>query len=197
MLKKTESLENENTNKKHESGKAKASSTPRNTAAQACVSFVFGGHFSRIFGGGPFFAPSAASPLTSFSQSLPACLMPEPFIGLRGFEDYLGHFNTAAYLYGWNRHRSHSYQPQYFALRLKDNALQFFSTLSENNQHDINTLEVGFCQNYTTNVEISKIRRKLASQESEQNIGTFVCHIRTLARRAYRNQPYLFKKSRS
>ena len=41
----TEALENENINKEPESGKAKASSTPGNTAAQSGVSSGFGGHF--------------------------------------------------------------------------------------------------------------------------------------------------------
>ena len=91
-LEETEDLESENTNKKHESGKA---STPRNTAAQSAF-----GQFPAIFGGGPFFAPPAATPLTGFSQSFPACLMPEPINGSGEFEDYLGQFSTDAYLPG-------------------------------------------------------------------------------------------------
>ena len=80
----TEVLQNENTKKEPESGKAKASSAPGNPAAQAC----FGGRFSTIFGGGPSIVPPAATPITGLSQSLPACLMPEPFNGSGDFEDY-------------------------------------------------------------------------------------------------------------
>ena len=85
----TEALENENINKEPESGKAKAS-TPGNPAAQAGGSSGFGGHFFTIFGGGPSFVPPVATPVTGLSQSLPACLMPEPFNGSGDFEDYLG-----------------------------------------------------------------------------------------------------------
>ena len=83
----TEALENKNNNKEPESGKAKASSTPGNLAAQAGVTSAFDGYFSTIFEGGPSFAPPAATPLTGFSQTLPACLMPEPFNGSGDFED--------------------------------------------------------------------------------------------------------------
>ena len=108
----TEVLQIENTNKEPESGKAEASSTPGNPAAQAGGSSVFGGHFSTIFGGGPSFVPPVATPVTGLSQSLPACLMPEPFNGSGDFEDSLGQFNTAAYLSGWYRSCSHDYRPQ-------------------------------------------------------------------------------------
>ena len=86
----TEALENGNINKETDSGKAKASSTPGNTAAQAGGSSAFGGHFSTIFGDGPSFVPTVATPVTGLLQSLPACLMPEPFNVSGDFEDYLG-----------------------------------------------------------------------------------------------------------
>ena len=111
----TEALENENINKEPESEK-KAFSTPGNTTAQAGGFSAFGGHFSTIFGGGPSFAPPAATPLTGFSQPLPACLMPEQFNGSGDFEDYLGQFNAAAYLSGRYRPCSHDYRPQKFEL---------------------------------------------------------------------------------
>ena len=170
----TEVSQNENTNKEPDSGKAKASSTPGNPAAQAGGSSAFGGHFSTIFGGGPSFVPPVATPVTGLSQSLPACLMPEPFNGSGDFEDYLGQFNTAAYLSGWYRPCSHDYRPQYFALRLKGNALHFYSTLSEDHQNDFDLLVEAFRQNYTTNVEILKARLKAARQQPGQDIATFL-----------------------
>ena len=45
----TEVLQNQNTNKEPESGKANASSTPGNHAAQAGGSSASGGHVSTIF----------------------------------------------------------------------------------------------------------------------------------------------------
>ena len=102
------------------------------------------------------FVPPVATPVTGLSQSLPACLMPEPVNESGDFEDYLGQFNTAAYLSGWYRPCSYDYRPQYFALRLKGNALHFYSTLPEDHQNDFDLLVEAFRQNYTTNVENSK-----------------------------------------
>ena len=190
----TEVLQNKNTNKEPETGKAQASSTPGNPAAQAGGSSAFGGYFPTIFGGGPSFVPPVATPVTGLSQSLPACLMPEPFNGSGDFEDYLGQFNTAAYLSRWYRSCSYDYRPQYFALRLIGNALHFYSTLSEDHQNDFDLLVEAFRQNYTTNVEILKARLKASRQQPGQGIATFLCDNRTLARRAYRDHPHLLEQ---
>ena len=79
--------------------------------------------------------------------------MPEPFNGSGDFEDYLGQFNTAAYLSRWYCSWSHDYRRQYFALRLDGNALYSFSTLPEKHQKHFNFLVDAFRQNYTKNVE--------------------------------------------
>ena len=126
----TEGLENENTNKMPESGKANASSTTGNLASQADASTAFGCHFSTIFRCGPYFVPTAHNFLTRLSQSLPKCLMPESWNGSGFFEDYLGQFNAAVYLSCWYCPCSHDYRPQYFASRLNCNALHLFSTFS-------------------------------------------------------------------
>ena len=120
--------------------------------------------------------------------------MPEPFHGSGDFEDYLGQFNTAAFLSGWYRSCSHDYRPQYFALRLKGNALHCYSTLSEDYQNDFDLLVEVFRKNYTTNVEILKARLKAARQQPGQDIATFLCDIRTLTRRAYRDHPHLLEQ---
>ena len=120
--------------------------------------------------------------------------MPEPFNGSGDFEDYSGHFNTAAYLCGWYRPCSHNYRPQYFAPRLKGNALHFFSTLSVDHHNDFKHLVDAFRQNYTTDVETLKARLKAARQQPGQDILTFLCDIRTLARQAYRDHPHLLEQ---
>ena len=51
-----------------------------------------------------------------------------------------------------------------------------------------------FRQNYTTNVEILKARLKAARQQPGQDIATFLCDIRTLARRAYRDHLHLLEQ---
>ena len=121
-------------------------------------------------------------------------MIPEPSNGSGDFEDYLGQFNTAAYLSGWYRPCSHHKRPQYFALRLKSNALHFYSTLSEDHQNDFDFLVEAFRQNYTTNVEILETRLKAARQQSGQDIAMFLCDIRTLARRAYPDHPHLLEQ---
>ena len=181
-------------NKEPKIGKAKASSTAGNPAAQAGESTGFGGHFSTSFGGGPSFVPPVATPATGLSRSPPTCLMPEPFNGSGVFEDYLGQFNTTAYLFGWYRPCSYDYRPQYFALRLKGNVLHFYSTLSEDHRNELNLLVGASGQNYTTNVEISKTRLNAARQQPGQDIATFLCDIRTLARRAYRDHSHLLQQ---
>ena len=138
--------------------------------------------------------PPVTIPVTGLSQSPPACLMPEPLNGSGDFEDYLGQFNTAAYLCGWYHPCSYDYRPQYFALRLKRNALQFYSTLSEDHQNVFDFLVEAFRQKYTTNVENLKARLKAARQQPGQDIATFLCDIRTLARRAYRDHPHLLEQ---
>ena len=120
--------------------------------------------------------------------------MPEPFNGSGDFEDYLGQFNRAAYLSGWYRPCSYYHRPQYFALRLKGNALHFYSTLSEDHQNDFDLLVEAFRQNYTTNVETLKARLKAARQQPGRDIATFLCDIRTLARRACRDHPHLMEQ---
>ena len=193
-VEKTEVLQNENTKKGPESGKAKTSANTGNPVEPAGGSSGFGGHFSTIFGGGPSFVLPVATPVTGLSQSLPACLMPGPFIGSGDFEDYLGQFNTAAYLSGWYRPCSYVYRPQYFALRLKSNALLFYSTVSEDHQNYFHLLVEAFSQKDTTNLEILKARLKAARQQPGQDIATFLCDIRTLARRAYRDHPHLLEQ---
>ena len=125
QLIKTEGSVNENTNKKPESGKTKTSSTIGNLAAQAGASWTFGGHFPTIFGGGPYFVPPTPTPVTGLSQSLPACLMSEPFNDPGDFEDCLGHFNTIAYLSGCHRPCSHDYWPSIFWSSVKRQCTSF------------------------------------------------------------------------
>ena len=76
---------------------------------------------------------SPAAPNTSTATAgavfaaLPSSLMPEAFTGEGDFEDYLQQFTTAATLSGWQTVTTDN-RPQYFALRLKGNALQFYTT---------------------------------------------------------------------
>ena len=127
------------------------------------------------------------------STPLPSCLMPESFTGSGDFEDYLQQFNTAAFLSGWYS-TTHDNRPQYFALRLRQNALHFFTTLSVAQQTDFTLLVDAFRQNYTTNVDILKARLKAARQQPNQDIASFLCDVRTLARRAYRAFPHLIEQ---
>ena len=149
-------------------------------------------HFSTLLGNGA--APTAQMGPGCFylnpPSTRPSCLMPDSFTGSRDFEDYLQQFNTATMLSGWHSSR-HDNRPQNFALRLRDNALHFYTTLSPEQQNDFDLLLDAFRQNYTTNVDNLKARLKAAKQQPSHDIATFLCDIRTLARRAHRAHPYL------
>ena len=96
-----------------------------------------GGPGSGLGGGGSVsLTPlSTAAPGTSSAaagaifSALLSCLMPEAFTGEGDFEDYLQKFTTAAALSAWQTATTDN-RPQYFALRLKGNALQFHTTLT-------------------------------------------------------------------
>ena len=127
------------------------------------------------------------------STPLPSCLMPESFTGSGDFEEYFQQFNTAAFLSGWYS-TTHDNRPHYFALRLRQNALHFFTTLSVAQQTDFNLLVDAFRQNYTTNFDILKARLKAARQQPNQDISSFLCDVRTLALRANRAFPHLIEQ---
>ena len=130
-----------------------------------------------------------------FVTPLPSCFVPENFTSSGDFEDYLQQFNTAALLSRWFS-PSHDNRPLYFALRLQGNALHLYTTLSAAQQTDFNLLVDAFQQNYTTNVDILKLKARLkaARQQPNQDISAFLCDIRTLARRAYRTFPHLVEE---
>ena len=149
-------------------------------------------------------ATGAASPGTPFATpfgprgapfvtSLPSCLMPESFTSSGDFEDYLQQFNTAALISGWCS-PSHDNRPHYFALRLRGNALHFYTTLSAAQQTDFNLLVDTLRQNYTTNVDLMKARLKAARQQPNQDISAFLCDPETLERRAYRAFPHIVEQ---
>ena len=85
--------------------------------------------------------------------ALPSCLMPEAFTGDGDFEDYLQQFTTAAQLSGWQTTTTDN-RPNYFAIRLKGNALHFYTTLTVPQQQNFDQLVAAFCTTYTTNVEV-------------------------------------------
>ena len=139
-------------------------------------------------------SPAAASTSTAAAgavfAALPSCLMPEAFTGEGDFEDYLQQFTTAARLSGWQTATTDN-RPYYFALRLKGNALHFYTTLTLAQQQDFNQLVAAFRTTYTTNVEVLKAKLKAARQQPNQTIAAFLCDVRTLARRVYRGQPLI------
>ena len=139
---------------------------------------------------------SPAAPSTSTAaagavfSALPSCLMPEAFTGEGDFEDYLQQLTTAARLSGWQTATTGN-RPQNFALRLKGNALHFYTTLTVAQQQNFDQLVAAFRTTNTTNVEVLKAKLKTARQQPNQTIAAFLCGVRTLARRVYRGQPLI------
>ena len=113
--------------------------------------------FSTIYPTATAFPPFSGMPggPPSTAVTLPSCLMPESFNSSGDFEDYIQQFKTAAMLADWLSPR-HDHRPQYFELRLRDNSLHFYTTLSPEQQDDYDLLVDAFWQNYTTNVDILK-----------------------------------------
>ena len=138
--------------------------------------------------------PAAPSTSTAAAgaviSALPSCLMPEAFTGEGDFEDYLQQLTTAATLSGWQTATT-DHRPDYFALRLKGNALHFYTTLTVAQQQNFDQLVAAFRTTYTTNVEVLKAKLKAARQQPNQTIAAFLCDIRTLARRVHRGQPLI------
>ena len=138
--------------------------------------------------------PAAPSTLTAAAgavfAALPSCLMPEVFTGEGDFEDYLQQFTTAAQLSGWQTATTDN-RPNYFALRLKSNALHFYTTLTLAQRQDFDQLVAAFRTKYTTNVEVIKAKLKAARRQTNQTIAAFLCNVRTLARTVYRGQPLI------
>ena len=139
-------------------------------------------------------SPAATSTSTAAAgavfSALPSCLMPEAFTGEGDFEDYLQQFTTAATLSGWQTATADN-RPNFFALRLKGNALHFYTTLTVAQQQNFDQLVAAFRTTYTTNVEVLKAKLKAARQQPNQTIAAFLCDVRTLARRVYRGQPLI------
>ena len=79
----------------------------------------------------------------------------------------------------------------FFALRLRGNALNFYTALPTAQQIDFNLSADALRQNYTTNVDILKARLK---EQPNQDVSAFLCDIGTLARRAYRAFPHLVEQ---
>ena len=157
-----------------------------------------GGSISGLGGGGSVsltpLSPAAPSTSTAAAGAvflaLPSCLMPEAFTGERDYEDFLQQITTAATLSGWQTATTDN-RPQYFALRLKGNALHFYTTLTVAQQQNFDQLVAAFRTIYTTNVEILKAKLKAARQQPNQTIAAFLCDVRTLARRVCRGQPLI------
>ena len=139
---------------------------------------------------------SPAAPSTSTAAAgavfaaLPSCLKPEAFTGEGDFEEYLQQFTTAAQLSGWQSATTDN-RPNYFALRLKGNALHFYTTLTVAQQQNFDQLVAAFRTTYTTNVEVLKAKLEAARQQPNQTIAAVLFDVRTLARRVYRGQPLI------
>ena len=113
--------------------------------------------------------------------------MPEVFTGEGDFEEYFQQFIIAARLSGWQTATTDN-RLHYFALRLKGNALHFYTTLTVAQQQDFDQLVAALSTTYTTNVEVLRAKLKAARQQPNLTNAAFLCDVRTLARRVYRGQ---------
>ena len=99
-------------------------------------------------------------------------------------------FTTTARLSGWQTATTDN-RPYYFALRLKGNGLRFYTTLTAEKQQNFDQLLAALCTTYTTCVEVLKAKLNAARQQPNQTVASFLCDMRTLARKIYRGQPLI------
>ena len=125
-----------------------------------------------------------------YVTSFPFCLVPESFAGTSVFEEYSQRFNKTARLSEWHFNTNDN-RPLYFALRLMEDALHFYITLSFEQQTFFDLLIEALRQNYKTNGDILKASLKAAKQQLKQCIAVLLCDVRTLARWAYHDFPEL------
>ncbi len=119
-------------------------------------------------------------PRNNFSLS---CLLPDTFNGTTNLENYLTQFETVSKIAKWQT--PDDKRPQYFALRLRGPALDYYTTLSTPQQQNYNQLVAAFRTQYGQNSEILKAKLKAAKQQPSQPLSAFLCEIRGLARQAY------------
>ena len=100
-------------------------------------------------------------------------LLKKAFTGEGDFEDYLQQFTTAARLSGWQTAATDN-RLNYSALRLKGNALHFYTTLTVAQQQNFDQLVAAFRTTYSTNVEVRKAKLKAARQQPNQTIAAFL-----------------------
>ena len=89
---------------------------------------------------------------------------------------------------------THDRRSQDFALQLRDIALHFHTTLSQEQQANFDLLWDAFRQKYTTTVGFLTARLKAAGQQCKQEIANFFCSLRTLARRIYHSSHYIIDR---
>ena len=92
------------------------------------------------------------------------------FPGARDFESYLQQFTTAERFSRWQTATTDN-RPYYFALRLKGNALHYYTTLTVAQQPVFDQLVAVLRTTYTTNVELLKSKLKAARQQPNRTIA--------------------------
>ena len=100
---------------------------------------------------------------------------------------------TAARFSGWETATTDN-RLYYFALKLKANALHFYTILTVAQQKNFDRFVAAFRTKHTTNVEILKTKLKAAIQQPNKTIAVFLCDVRTFARKVYRGQPLIEKQ---
>ena len=135
---------------------------------------------------------ASADHLPRTTVTLSLYLMPEAFTGSGDFEDYATSWiPQRTWMLSGCYFSRQNHCPQYFALRLRGNALHFYTIISPKQQDDYDFLLDAFKQNHITIVVILKAQLRAVKQPPGKVIATFLCHIRTLAQRAYYAHPHL------
>ena len=119
-------------------------------------------------------------------------LLPEPFTGSNDFESYATHFKLLSQFQKWQRKETVNgaeteidERPHYFALRLQNSAIDFYRTLSEDNEKSYDKTVKAFRQHYNEKPVVFRGRLARRVQQPGEKLKNCLGDLQTLALKAY------------
>ena len=119
-------------------------------------------------------------------------LLPEPLTGSNDFESYVAHFEFLSQLQKWQRKETvngaeteFDERPHYFALRLRNSAIDFYRTLSEDTRKSYDETLKAFRQHYNEKPVVFSGRLARRVQQPGKKLRDFLGDLQTLALKGY------------
>ena len=119
-------------------------------------------------------------------------LLPEQFTGSNDFESYVTHFELLSQLQKWQRKETVNgaeteidERPNYFALRLRKSAIDFYRTFSEDTRKNYDETIKVFRQYYNEKPVVFRGRLARRVQQPGEKLTDFLGDLQILALKAY------------